>query len=287
MSAAPREPATRLALIAGAGRFPFFVAQEARRQGRHVVGFGLKGWVDPDLASHVDAYEELAVGELSTLIERLKTHRVSQAVMAGKVTKRVLMDPRSLFDREALALLKRVKEFSVGGLLGAIADRLAGEGVVLLDSSTFLHGDLCPEGVLTARKPTAEEQADIDVGVAAARAIASLDIGQTVVVKQRVVVAVEALEGTDATIERAHALAGERLTVVKTAAPNQDRRFDLPIIGVATVQTLHANGVSCLAVEAGTTLLLERDRVLAAANDAGLCVIGRAALPPTAAGRRS
>jgi len=275
MSAAYREPATRLALIAGSGRFPFFVAQEARRQGCHVVGFGLKGWVDPDLASHVDAYEELAVGALGTLITRLKAHRVTQAVMAGKVTKRVLMDPRSLFDREALALLTRVKDVSVGGLLGAIADRLAGEGVVLLDSSIFLRGDLCPEGVLTARHPTTEEQADIEVGVIAARAIASLDIGQTVVVKQRVVVAVEALEGTDATIERAHTLAGGPLTVVKTAAPNQDRRFDLPIIGVSTVQTLHAHGVTCLAIEAGTTLLLERDRVLTAANEAGLCIVGR------------
>lgn len=240
-----------------------------------MVGFGLKGWVDPGFASHVDVYEELSVGELGRLIERLKTHRTTHAVMAGKVTKRVLMDPRSLFDREARAVLTRVKEFSVGGLLGAIADRLAAEGVVLLDSSTFVRGDLCPDGVLTARQPTAEEQADIDVGWAAARAIASLDIGQTVVVKQRVVVAVEALEGTDATIQRAHALAGGPLTVVKTAAPKQDRRFDLPIIGLTTVQTLRAHGVSCLAVESGLTLLLERDRVLAAANEAGLCVVGR------------
>ena len=272
--------AERLAVIAGAGRFPFFVAQEARRQGRHVVGFGLTGWVEPGLAAQVDVYEELAVGELGRLIERLKAHQITQAVMAGKVTKRVLMDPRTRFDRDALNILTRAKAFSVTGLLGAIADRLAGEGVTLLDSSLFLRGSVCPEGVLTARFPTEAEQADIEVGIAAARAMATLDIGQTVLVKERVVVAVEAIEGTDAAIERAHRLAVDGLTMVKMAAPNQDRRFDLPIIGVATIQMLRTHGVTCVAVEAGTTLLLEYERVITAANDAGLCLVGRAVSSP-------
>lgn len=267
--------ASPIALIAGAGRFPFFVAQAVHRQGARVIAFGLRGWVDASLASHVDVYEELAVGELGRLIERLKAHGVSRAIMAGKVTKRVLLDPRTRFDGDALAVLAHVKHVSVNGLLGAIADRLAGEGVTLLDSSTFLGGSLCPDGVLTARQPTPEQEADITVGVAAARRLAELDIGQTVIVKQRVVVAVEALEGTDAAIARAHALAGGGLTVVKMAAPAQDRRFDLPVIGLDTLHSLRQAGVACLAVQPGATLLLERERLIAEADAAGLVIVGR------------
>lgn len=264
-----------LALIAGSGRFPFFVAQAARRQGCRVIAFGLRGWADPSLAAQVDVYEELAVGELGRLLERLKAHELRRAIMAGKVTKRVLLDPRTRFDAESLAVLAKVKEFSVNGLLGAIAARLGGAGVALLDSSTFLGGSVCPEGVLTARRPTSVEEEDIAVGIAAARAIAALDIGQTVVVKQRVVVAVEALEGTDAAIARAHALAGDGLTVVKMGSPAQDRRFDLPVIGPDTLAALCRCGVTCLAVESGAALLLDRDRLIAEADAAGLAIVGR------------
>lgn len=267
--------ASPIALIAGAGRFPFFVAQAARGQGCRVIAFGLRGWADAALASQVDVYEELAVGELGKLLERLKAHAVSRAIMAGKVTKRVLLDPRTRFDAEALAVLKQVKSLSVNGLLGAVAARLSRDGVTLLDSSAFLGGSLCPEGVLTARKPTPAEEEDIAVGADAARRLAALDIGQTVIVKQRVVVAVEALEGTDAAIARAHALAGDGLTVVKMASPSQDRRFDLPTIGVDTLQALRQAGVTCLAVQPGSTLLLDRDRVIAEADAAGLCLLGR------------
>ena len=266
--------ATPSALIAGAGRFPFFVAQAARRQGCRVVAFGLTGWADPALAGQVDVYEELAVGELGRLLERLKAHALPRAIMAGKVTKRVLLDPRTRFDAEALAVLTKVKDVSVNGLLGAIAARLSAAGVSLLDSSTFLGGSLCPEGVLTARRPTPDEEADIAVGAAAARRLADLDIGQTVIVKQRVVVAVEALEGTDAAITRAHALAGDGLTVVKMAASSQDRRFDLPIIGTDTLHVLCQAGVTCLAMEPGATLLLDRDRLIADADAAGLVLVG-------------
>lgn len=265
---------SRVAIIAGAGRFPFHVAQEAKRQGVSLIVVGIKGWADGSLAAQVESYEEMAVGEFGRLIAYLKAHAIRQAIMAGKVTKEVLLDQRTAFDAEALGILREAPERSVAALLGAIGKRLASEGIVLLDSSTFLKANLCPVGVLTARGPSESEQGDIDVGRRAARALAAFDVGQTVVVKERVVVAVEALEGTDASIRRAHALAGTGLVVVKMASPDQDRRFDLPVIGSETLATLSGSGVSCLALEAGTTLLLDRDQLIDRASAAGICIIG-------------
>ena len=271
---------SRVAIIAGAGRFPFHVAREAKRQGLVVIALGIQGWADPSLAAQVDAYEEIAVGQLGQLIERLKSHQVREAIMAGKVTKAVLFDQRTAFDAEAAGVLRQMSELSVPALLGAIGKRLASDGITLLDSSTFLEASLCPVGVLTARGPTAVEQEEIQVGVHAARALAALDIGQTVIIKGNVIVATEALEGTDAAIRRAYALAGAPLVVVKMASPDHDRRFDLPVIGTSTLATLRESGVSCLAVEAQTTLLLERDALIAAANAANICLVGVS--PPSA-----
>lgn len=267
-----------LGLIAGAGRFPFHIVHEAKRQGVAVAAVGIRGWADPGLAAEVDAYHELPIGRLGQLIKWFKAQGVRQAVMAGKVTKEVLLDSKTDFDLDALAVLAKVKDFSVPAVLGAIGARLAGEGVVLLDSSAFLKSSLCPEGTLTAQAPTPSQQDDIRLGFEAARQLAALDIGQTVVVKGRVIVAVEALEGTDAAIRRAHELAGAGLVVVKTAAPDQDRRFDLPIIGQETLTVMAACGVACLAVEAGATLLLDRDALVRSADAAGLCLVGMA--PP-------
>ena len=249
-----------------------------------MVGIGLSGWVDPALAGHVDVYEEVMVGQLGLLVERLKAHRTTQAIMAGKVTKEVLFDPRARFDAEALSILSRVKDVSVNGLLGAIGERLADHGIQLLDSSTFLKSSLCPEGTLTSRQPTPEEREDIRLGARAARQLAELDIGQTVVVKQRVVVAAEALEGTDAAITRAGRLAGSGLVVVKVASPTQDMRFDLPIVGVQTIAVAAAAGVVCLAVDAGKTILLDKDAVIANADLARLSLVGITAsggIPPS------
>ena len=274
MPSAGNISAPRLAIIAGAGRFPLHVAQEGKRQGCVIVGLGIQGWADPALAAQVDAYEELAVGQIGTLIERLKAHQIRQVIMAGKVTKEVLLDPRTAFDAEAQALLRQTQDASVNGLLGAMANRLAREGITLLDSSTFLKANLCPAGVLTSRAPNAAEHEDIRIGFRVARQLASSDIGQTVIVKGRVIVAVEALEGTDAAIRRAHALAGDGLVVVKAASPTQDRRFDLPVIGAETIAALTAAGVSCVAVEADTTLLLDREALITAANAAHLALVG-------------
>ena len=261
-------------IIAGAGSFPLHVAREATRQGLKVVALGIQGWVDPALASHVDVYEEIAVGQIGQLIGTLKAHQIRRAIMAGKVSKEILFDPRVQFDADALLLLSQVKELSVPAVLGSLVARLAQDGIELLDSSTFLKADLCPVGVLTRRQPTPVEQEDIRVGAQAARQMAELDIGQTVVVKGAVIVAVEALEGTDAAIARAGQLAGTGCVVVKMASANQDMRFDLPILGPKTIETAIAAGVGCVAVEAGKTLLLDRDALLAHANTAKLCVVG-------------
>ena len=262
------------AIIAGSGAFPLHVAGEAKRQGLTVVGIGLQGWVDPTLAQHVDAYEEIAVGQLGHLIERLKAHHTTHAVMAGKVTKDVLFDARARFDAAALGILGQVTDFSVNSLLGAIAGRLAEDGITLLDSSTFLKEHLCPAGVLTTRRPTPSDAQEIQLGARVARQLAEWDIGQTVVVKQRVIVAVEALEGTDAAITRAAQLAGRDLVIVKMASPQQDMRFDLPVLGRESVAVAAAAGAACVAVEAGKTLLLDKDALIARANEANLCLVG-------------
>jgi len=265
---------SRIAILAGAGRFPFHVAQEAKRQGHPIIVLGMKGWVDPALAAQADVYEEVAVGQLGRLIERLRAHGVRELIMAGKVTKEALWRDRGSFDMEMLGLLRHAGGFSAPQLLGAVGKRLAREGITLLDSSAFLRDSLCPAGPVTKRRPTEAQQQDIRLGFEAARALAALDVGQTVAVKDGVIVAVEALEGTDAMIRRAHELAGEGLVIVKAGAAKQDRRFDLPVVGPDTIQRLRDARAACLAVEAGTTLLLDCDAVIAAADAAGLCLVG-------------
>ena len=264
-----------LAILAGAGEFPLHVAREARRQGRRVIGFGIQGWADGSLAAHVDAYEEVAIGQLGRLIERLKAHQARQMLMAGKVTKAVLLNAKESFDAEALAIVVRAGgSMSAPALLGAVGKRLSREGITLMDSSAFLKESLCPAGLLTARRPTPSEEDDAQVGARAARTIAALDIGQTIVVHRGVIVAVEALEGTDAAIRRAGSLAGPGSVVVKTGSPKQDRRFDLPVIGLSTIRAMAEAGATCLAVEARTTLLLDRPAVIDAANTANISVVG-------------
>jgi DUF1009 family protein len=264
----------RIGVIAGAGRFPLHVAERARRRGLAVFAVGLRGWVDPALATHVEGFAELSVGQLGELIRWFASRGVRQAIMAGKVAKAALLEPPEAFDAVARRVLAQARERSAPAILGAVGECLAEAGIRLLDSSTFLADELCPAGVVSARGPTASELEDVRIGWAAARAIAGLDIGQTVVVKARLIVAVEAMEGTDAAIRRAHALAGEGLVVVKAASPRQDRRFDLPVVGLETIATLADVKASCLGVEAGSCLLLDRDALVAAADARGLCLIG-------------
>ena len=277
----------KLGLIAGNGRFPFLLLDAARAQGQAVVVAAICEETDPEM-DRCAAEDEgitvhwLSLGELSKLIELFHKEGVEKAVMAGQVRhKQIFSSIRP--DWRLAKLLLNLRTRNTDMLLGAVAKVLADEGIELVSSTAFLEPLLAKEGVLTARAPDEEERKNIEYGLAVARALAGFDIGQTVVVAAQACVAVEAMEGTDAAIERAgllmNSLGGDastlerRLTVVKVAKPEQDMRFDVPVIGIATVETMIRSGASCLSVEAGRTLLFERDALLERARQAGIAIV--------------
>ena len=279
-----------LGLIAGNGRFPFLVLEAARAQGLRVVVAAIREETDPEMdeRARTDAgvsVHWISLGELSKLIETFQREGVTRAVMAGQVKhKQIFSAIRP--DWRLAKLLLNLRTRNTDMLLGAVAKVLEDEGIELLSSTSFLEPLLAPAGVLTARLPDASERADMEYGLRVARGIAGFDLGQTVVVAAGACVAVEAMEGTDATILRAgeifKSLAGDestlarRLTVVKVAKPNQDLRFDVPVVGVPTIAAMRAAGATCLCVEAGRTLLFDRPGMVAAADAAGIAIVGEA-----------
>ena len=274
--------AEKLGLIAGNGKFPFLVLDAARAQGYEVVVAAIKEETFPEIDSHGAASVHwLSLGELSKLIETFQQAGVRRAVMAGQVKhKQIFSSIRP--DWRLAKLLLSLTTRNTDSLLGAVAKVLADEGITLENSTWLLEPLLVKAGVLTKRGPTEQERNSIEYGRAVARQLAQHDIGQTVVIAESACVAVEAMEGTDATIERAgqimRSLHGDAstlsrsLTVVKIAKPNQDMRFDVPVIGVKTIETMQAAGATCLAVDAGKCLLLDGQKVIAAA-DAGEIVV--------------
>jgi len=280
-----------LGLIAGNGRFPFLLLDAARALGLRVVVAAIKEETDAEMderATH-DAgvrVHWLSLGELSRLIEMFKREGVTRAVMAGQVKhKQIFSSIRP--DWRLAKLLLNLRTRNTDMLLGAVAKVLEDEGIELLSSTAFLEPMLAPVGVLTERGPDEMERGDMEYGVKVARGIAGFDLGQTVVIAAGACVAVEAMEGTDATIARAgeifRTLAEEastlerKLTVVKVAKPNQDMRFDVPVVGVPTIEVMRAAGATCLCVEAGRTLLFDREAMVAAANAAGISIVGESA----------
>jgi hypothetical protein len=277
----------KLGLIAGNGRFPFLLLDAARAQGLAVVVAAIREETDPEIDRRAAADERITVhwlslGELSRLIEVFHKEGVQKAVMAGQVKhKQIFSSIRP--DWRLAKLLLNLRTRSTDMLLGAVAKVLGDEGIELIGCTAFLEPLLAQEGVLTARAPDGEERKNIEYGLGVARALAGFDIGQTVVVAAQACVAVEAMEGTDATIERAGQLMRSldddastlerRLTVVKVAKPQQDMRFDVPVIGIATVETMIRSGASCLSVEAGRTLLFDRDTLLKRAAEAGIAIV--------------
>lgn len=278
----------KLGLIAGNGRFPFLLLEAARAHSLTVVVAAIKEETDPEIDTRAAADPEihvhwLSLGELSKLIETFQREGVTRATMAGQVKhKQIFSSIRP--DWRLAKLLLNLRTRNTDMLLGAIAKVLADEGIELISSTQYLEPLLAKPGVLTARTPDDEELKDIDYGRTVARAIAGYDLGQTVVIAAQACVAVEAMEGTDATIERAGALfrtlgADEpttlrrSLTVVKVAKPNQDMRFDVPVIGVATIDTMQRAGATCLAVEAGRTLLFDPTAIVRAADEAGIAIV--------------
>jgi DUF1009 family protein len=269
----------RLGLIAGNGRFPFLVLDAARASGHQVTVIALKDEAFPDLAAvaarppAADVHW-ISIGQLGKCISLLKEAGVTQAVMAGQVKHtRLFADIRP--DLTALSLITKLKARNTDAIISAVADVLKDHGITLLDSTAFLAPLLAREGVLTRRAPVADEQADLAFGYGVADAIAGLDIGQTIAVKHRAVVAVEAMEGTDEVIARAGHLAGSGVRIVKVAKPKQDMRFDVPVIGLATVHAMRAAGASAISIDAGKTLMFERDQLIASADEAGITIVGR------------
>ncbi len=259
-------------IVAGGGQFPALVAQGVKRKGGQAVIIGLAGQVNQELASQATVYQEIKLGQLGKLLKLLKKFGVEEVVFAGKVRK-----PSSLWhvrpDLQALKLWQRLRNRNDDQLLRAVAAALEAQGFKVVSPTKYLDDLLTPEGVLTKRSPTKEEREDIRFGWQMAKAIGKLDIGQCVVVKDRMVVAVEAMEGTDATILRAGQLARD-VVVVKVCKPQQDTRFDLPAAGIQTILTLQKAGARVLALEAGRSLFFDREESLALANEAGITVIG-------------
>ncbi|MGD0366628.1 MAG: UDP-2,3-diacylglucosamine diphosphatase LpxI [Acidobacteriaceae bacterium] len=278
---------SKLGLIAGNGRFPFLLLDAARAHGTEVVVAAIQEETDPEMDARAAAdpgvrVHWLSLGELSRLIEMFQREDVHQAVMAGQVKhKQIFSSIRP--DWRLAKLLLSLRTRNTDMLLGAVAKVLGDEGIELIPSTAYLERLLAQPGVLTARAPNEQEERDIAYGREMARGLAAFDLGQTVVVAAQACIAIEAMEGTDATIKRAGELMlslgdpastlDRSLTVVKVAKPKQDLRFDVPVIGIHTIETMRAAGATCLALEAHRTLIFDRDAVRAEADAAGIAVI--------------
>jgi DUF1009 family protein len=261
-------------LIAGNGRFPFLVLEGARDRGAEIAVAAIKEEAAPELAQKTSRIEWIGVGQLGRLIRFFKREQVTHAIMAGQVKHHQIFRLNALPDLRMVRLLAGLSTRNTDSLIGAVANELAREGITLIDSTTFLEPLIALEGVLTRRAPTKEERADIDYGLAIAREIGRLDLGQTVAVKDRAVVAVEAMEGTDAVIVRAGDVTrGRSFVVVKVAKPDQDMRFDVPVIGLPTIEKMIAAGATAIHVTSGKTLLFDRVELTDLANEKGLAII--------------
>ncbi len=261
----------RIGLIAGYGRFPLLYAQTLKAQGYSIFCAAIREETDPSVLDWTDGHTWLHLGQLGKLVAAFRQNGITRAVMAGKIHKTRLYKLRP--DLRAAKLMAQVPNFNDDTLLKAIAEELERHGVVLASSLEHAGELLSQPGVATQRAPNRDEQRDIAFGWEVATAMASLDIGQSVVVKQRAVVAVEAIEGTDATIRRGGELGGGKVTVVKVAKPAQDSRFDVPTVGPETIRTMAASGGTCLGLQAGWTLVLDRLETLALANAHGISVV--------------
>ena len=271
--------AQKLGLIAGNGHFPFLVLDAARSMGHEVVIIALKEEAAKDIeeaaarAPRADVHW-ISIGQLDTFLKILEDNRITQAVMAGQV-KHVKIFGGFVPDMTAMSLMGKLKGFNTDALIGAVADLMRERGVELINSAKFLEPLLAGEGQLSERAPSEAERKDLEFGYRMADAIAGLDIGQTIAVKHQAVVAVEAMEGTDECIARAGHLAGDGVAIIKVAKPNQDMRFDVPIAGLATIQAMRVAGAKVLSLDAGRTLIFDREAFFASANEAQIAVVGR------------
>ena len=263
----------RYGLIAGNGRFPFLVVDGAKSLGVSLSVIAIKEETEPSINQHADDVAWVGIGQLGKMISFFKDRGVSKVVMVGQV-KHVQIFSGALPDVRMFKMLWNLPKRNTDALIGGVADEMAKEGIELIDSTYFIQDHLAPNGLLTKRGPNDVERSNIEYGLHIAHEIARLDLGQTIVVRAAACVAIEAMEGTDETIRRAGRLAKGKLTVVKVAKPNQDMRFDVPVIGVPTIETMIEAGATCLSVTAGKTLIFDRDAVLELANKNKVTVVG-------------
>jgi DUF1009 family protein len=263
-------------LVAGAGRLPFALARGARRAGHRVAIVAFEGFADPALGAEADALSWVRIGELGALLDRLRDAGVREVIVAGRVPKEQLFAQSGAIrlDERGAAFLARLRDRSDDAILRGLGDALEAEGIHVVAQTAYAGELLAPGGVLGAVVPTREQMQDVAFGWPLAKAIGRLDIGQTLVVKDRSVLAVEAIEGTDAAVRRGGALGRSGVVVLKVFKPGQDARFDAPTVGTETIATLVEVGASLLAVEAGRTLLLDREAMVERANAAGVALLG-------------
>ncbi|HMT08842.1 MAG TPA: UDP-2,3-diacylglucosamine diphosphatase LpxI [Pyrinomonadaceae bacterium] len=260
-------------LIAGNGQFPFLVIDGARRQGIELAVVAIKEETDPRIDEVASFVQWVGIGQLGKMISFFKKNGVEKAIMAGQV-KHVQIFSGSIPDLRMVKMLWNLPRRNTNALIGGVADEMAKEGIELIDSTHFIQDQLAPNGVLTKRKPDDNELGNIEYGLHVANELGRLDLGQTVVVRAKACVAIEAMEGTDATIKRAGELANGKLTVVKVAKPEQDMRFDVPVVGTPTIETMIAAGATCLSVTAGKTLIFDREQMIALADKRKIAIIG-------------
>jgi len=275
----------RYGLIAGNGRFPFMVVEGARRAGVSLSVAAIREETDPGIEQEVERLTWVGIGQLGKMIRFFKSEGVERAIMAGQV-KHVQIFSRAVPDARMLKMLLKLPRRNTNSLIGAIAAELATEGIVLIDSTCFLQDYLPAPGTLTHRKPSAAERADIEYGLEIAREMARLDLGQTIAVRGKACVAIEAMEGTDATIRRAGdlmrggkearkrvKLSSGPLTILKLSKPDQDMRFDVPVVGIPTIETMVDTGATCLCVTAGKTLMFDRHQMITLADKNKIAII--------------
>ncbi len=259
-------------LIAGNGRFPFLVLDGARRAGARVSVAAIREETDAEIERVADSFIWVGIGQLNKMIRFFKREGVEKAIMAGQV-KHVQIFSGAIPDLRMLKMLLRLPRRNTDALIGAVAEELASEGIELIDSTFFLQHLLPQTGTLTRRQPDGRERGDIEYGLEVAHEIARLDLGQTIVVRAKACVAIEAMEGTDATVRRAGELARGKLTVVKVAKPDQDMRFDVPVVGIPTIVTMAEAGATCLCITEGKTLMFDREQMIKLADEKGISVI--------------
>src|SRR5919112_2280959 len=264
----------RYGLIAGNGKFPFLVVEGARKAGVPLAVAAIREETDPAIERVAERVVWVGIGQLGKMIRFFKREGVEKAIMAGQV-RHVQIFGGALPDVRMLKLLLSLPRRNTDALIGGVAAELAREGIELIDSTYFLKDQLPQEGVLTKRAPDERERGDIEYGLEVAREIARLDLGQTIVVRSRACVAVEAMEGTDETVRRAGTLARGRLTVVKVAKPDQDMRFDVPVVGLPTIESMIEAGATCLCITAGKTLMFDREEMLSLADKQRIAVVAK------------